>query len=222
MPSRLAVQLHEWQERTESIDSVLRAEADHNEHLRHLSAATMDALYGIDAFGICTPEELGNGSYLHPIAQLEVVAAVSCSDPAAGWNLMNGCQESAWLATRLPDDTARKVFDPKRSDWRFPVTAGGLAPVGEARPVEGGWIVNARSAWASGIHTCDYVLVQSFLVKSDETGAGYTANATRVTVAAPPRASGDRGHLAHARVCAAPAPPITVSTTSSCRRGWNW
>ena len=181
MPSTLAEQLREWQERTESIDSVLRAEADHNEQLRHLSAATMDALYGIDAFGICTPEELG-GSDLHPIAQLEVVAAVSCSDPAAGWNLMNGCQESAWLATRLPDDTARKVFDPKRSDWRFPVTAGGLAPVGEARPVEGGWIVNARSAWASGIHTCDYVLIHSY-VRSDEPAPA--SERPRVTVAAP-------------------------------------
>ena len=162
MSFSLDKQRRAWRERTESIDAIVRAEADHNDRLRHLSPATMEALRGIDAFGLCTPIELG-GSDLHPVAQLETVAAVSAADPSTGWNLMNGCQESAWLATRLPDETTRRIFDPNRSDWRFPVAAGGLAPEGEARPVEGGWIMNARSAWASGIHTADYVLIQSFL-----------------------------------------------------------
>jgi len=180
MPSSLAEQLREWRERTESIDSVLRAEADHNEQLRHLSNATMGALRGIDAFGICTPRELG-GSDLHPVAQLEVVAAVSCADPAAGWNLMNGCQESAWLATRLPDETAERLFAPAATAERFPIAAGGLAPEGEARPVEGGWIVNARSAWASGIHTCDYVLIHSFAAAEPAP----SSERPRVTLAAP-------------------------------------
>ena len=170
MSFSLDKQRREWRERTESIDAIVRAEADHNDRLRHLSPATMEALRGIDAFGLCTPIELG-GSDLHPVAQLETVAAVSAADPSTGWNLMNGCQESAWLATRLPDETTRRIFDPNRSDWRFPITAGGLAPEGEARPVEGGWIMNARSAWASGIHTADYVLIQSFLT-GDEPAPG--------------------------------------------------
>ncbi len=166
MSFSLDKQRREWRERTESIDAIVRAEADHNDRLQHLSPATMEALHGIDAFGICTPIDLG-GSDLHPVAQLETVAAVSTADPSTGWNLMNGCQESAWLATRLPDDTARRIFNPNRSDWRFPIAAGGLAPEGEARPVEGGWIMNARSGWASGIHTADYVLIQSFLASNE-------------------------------------------------------
>ena len=178
--STLADQRRAWRERTESIDAIVRSEADHNDRLRHLSQVTMEALHGIDAFGICTPIELG-GSDLHPVAQLEMVAAVSTADPSTGWNLMNGCQESAWLATRLPDETAQRIFDPNRSDWRFPIAAGGLAPEGEARPVEGGWVVNARSAWASGIHTADYVLIQSFIAEEEpETGAPRST----VTVAA--------------------------------------
>ena len=162
MVSNLTDQLHEWRGRTESIDATLRAEADHNDQLRHLSPATKDALRSIDAFGICTPIELG-GSDLHPAVQLDVVAAISTADPSAGWNLMNGCQESAWLATRLPEDTAHRIFDPSVTAKHFPVTAGGLAPEGEARPVDGGWIVNGRYAWASGIHTADYVLANSFI-----------------------------------------------------------
>lgn len=181
MTSNLAAQLRDWRERTESIDQTLRAEADHNEQLRHLSPTTMDALRGIDAFGICTPVDLG-GSDLHPVAQLETVAAVSAADPASGWNLMNGCQESAWLATRLPDETAQRIFDPGASAWRFPVTAGGLAPEGEARPVDGGWIVNGRYAWASGIHTADYVLAHSYLTTDKPESA---EERPRVTVAAP-------------------------------------
>ena len=180
MSFSLDKQRRAWRERTESIDAIVRGEADHNDRLRHLSPATMEALRGIDAFGICTPIELG-GSDLHPVAQLETVASVSAADPSTGWNLMNGCQESAWLATRLPDETTRRIFDPNRSDWRFPIAAGGLAPEGEARPVEGGWIMNARSAWASGIHTADYVLIQSFLT-GDEPEPGHPR--PTVTVAA--------------------------------------
>ena len=162
MASDLAGQLREWRERTESVDANLRAEADRNEQLRHLSPATMTALRGIEAFGICTPVDLG-GSDLHPVAQLEVVAAVSTADPASGWNLMNGCQASSWLATRLPEATANRLFDREATAQHFPVAAGGLASTGEARQVDGGWSVNARSSYASGIHTADYVLVQSFV-----------------------------------------------------------
>ncbi len=162
MSSGLNKQRSEWRERTESVDAVLRAEADLSEELRHLSPATMEALRAMEGFGICTPTELG-GSDLHPLTQFETVAAISTSAPSAGWNLMNGCQESAWLATRLPDETAYRMFDPEVTARHFPVGAGGLAPAGEARQVDGGWIINTRSSYASGIHTADYVLAQSFI-----------------------------------------------------------
>lgn len=162
MVSNLDTQRSEWRERTESIDATLRAEADHSEQLRHLSPATMDALRGIQAFGICTPVDLG-GSDLHPLTQFETVAAVSTSASPAGWNLMNGCQESAWLATRLPENTAYRIFDPEVTARHFPVGAGGLAPAGVAEQVDGGWLVNMRSSFASGIHTADYAVAQSFI-----------------------------------------------------------
>ena len=95
---------------------------------------------------------------------------------------MNGCQESAWLATRLPEETAYRIFNPEVTARHFPVGAGGLAPAGEAEQVDGGWIVNTRSSFASGIHTADYVLAQSFI-------AGVEAEAGQprptVTLAAP-------------------------------------
>jgi len=162
MTSELSEERREWRERTESIDSILRGEADLSEQLRHLSPLTMEALRSIEAFGICTPVDLG-GSDLHPLTQFETIAAVSTSAASAGWNLMNGCQESAWLATRLPEETAYRIFDPEVTAQHFPVGAGGLAPAGEARQVDGGWIVNTRSTFASGIHTADYVLAQSFI-----------------------------------------------------------
>lgn len=181
MASDLAGQRREWRERTESIDAILRAEADHSEQLRHLSPATMEALRGIEAFGICTPVELG-GSDLHPLTQFEVVAAVSASASSAGWNLMNGCQESAWLATRLPAETAHRMFAPEVVAQHFPIGAGGLAPAGEARQVDGGWIVNTRSSFASGIHTADYVLAQSFVADVEPEPGGPRPT---VTLAAP-------------------------------------
>ena len=62
------------------------------------------------------------------------------------------------MRPRLPDNSVERIF--ADADQRWPVTAGSIAPDGEAEQVEGGWLVNGRWGWASGIHHSDYVLGQ--------------------------------------------------------------
>ncbi len=157
MTNTLTAQIADWRERIAAIGDSLRAESATNEELRQLSPATEAALRSVGAFGICSPAELG-GANAHPVLQMQISADITAHDSSAGWCTLIGAHESAWLASRLPDDSVERVF--ANADQRWPVTCGSIAPDGEADQVEGGWLVNGRWGWASGIHHSDYVLAQ--------------------------------------------------------------
>ncbi len=179
MTNTLTDQRTEWRDRIAAIGDTLRAESATNEELRQLSPATEAALRSADTFNLCSPTELG-GLEAHPVLQTQVIADITAHDTAAGWCSLIGAHESAWLASRLPDSAAERVFADARRRW--PVTAGSIAPDGVAEPVEGGWLVNGRWGWASGIHHSDYVLAQC-RIPSREPEAGKPP--PLVTVAAP-------------------------------------
>ena len=80
-----------------------------NEELRQLSSATEAALRSVDAFGLCSPVELG-GVNAHPRLQTQVIADITSHDSSAGWCALIGAHESAWLASRLPDSSVERIF----------------------------------------------------------------------------------------------------------------
>ena len=151
-------QIADWRERIDAIGGALRNESQNNEELRQLSPETEAALRSVDAFTLCSPADLG-GAEAHPLLQTQVIAEITAHDSSAGWCSLIGAHESAWLASRLPDDSAERIFADAGQRW--PVTCGSIAPEGEAEQVEGGWLINGRWGWASGIHHSDYVLSMS-------------------------------------------------------------
>ncbi len=155
--SELSTQAAEWRERIAGIGNVLRAESGTNEELRRLSTETEAALRRVGAFSLCSPVALG-GVDVHPVLQTQIIADITSHDSSAGWCALIGSHESAWAATRLPDSAVERIFVDAAERW--PVTCGSIAPEGEAEQVEGGWLVNGRWGWASGIHHSDYVLAQ--------------------------------------------------------------
>ena len=155
--TELAEQRAAWRGRIDGVAETLRGESATNEELRCLSPRTVEALRSVQAFQLCAPSELG-GLNLHPVLQTQVVAEITSHDTAAGWCSLIGSHESAWVATRLPDGSAQQVFSGASEHW--PVTCGSIKPDGVAEPVDGGWRVNGRWGWASGIHHSDYVLAQ--------------------------------------------------------------
>ena len=157
MTEALSDQRAEWRERIDGIGGSLRAESETNEELRQLSPATEAALRSVDAFALCSPAEVG-GINAHPVLQTQVIADITAHDSSAGWCALIGAHESAWTASRLPDSAVERIF--ADADSRWPVTCGSIAPEGAAEQVEGGWLVNGRWGWASGIHHSDYVLAQ--------------------------------------------------------------
>ena len=157
MTTTLSDQRAEWRERIAAIGDTLRGESEANEELRQLSPATEAALRSVGAFSLCSPVELG-GVDAHPVLQMQVASDITSHDSSAGWCTLIGAHESAWVASRLPDSAVERIF--ADADSRWPVTCGSIAPEGTAEQFEGGWMVNGRWGWASGIHHSDYVLAQ--------------------------------------------------------------
>lgn len=136
----------------ESVRPVVLAGIDKAEAEYTLSSASFDALYDAGLFWLKLPEVLG-GAEADPSIQIEVIAALAEVDASAAWSVMIGSQSTGLPAAWLPDDALQVVFGGKRR----PVVAGSLMPSGTAERVPGGYRVNGRWGFASGIRHCEWV-----------------------------------------------------------------
>ncbi len=125
----------------------VRACRDEIERERGLPASLMAAMHEARLFRMFIPSAFG-GLETDPITSTRVVEVVAAADAAAAWNLMIGTTYGLWAAY-LPDATAREIYSASDA-----VVAGALRPTGRALVVDGGFVVDGRWSFASGIQHC--------------------------------------------------------------------
>jgi alkylation response protein AidB-like acyl-CoA dehydrogenase len=86
-----------------------------------------------------------------PATSIRMIETVSEADGAAGWNIMIANETSGIASGALGPEGGREVFASPEV-----IMAGALNPLGRARPVEGGWVVNGRWPYASGCQNADW------------------------------------------------------------------
>ena len=101
-------------------------------------------------FNLCVPRLFGGGE-IEPEDLVETIEAVARADGSTAWCVMIGAT-SGMLAAYLPDDEARAIYGPGV------VTGGVFAPRGTATPVDGGFRMNGRWAFASGSQHCAWLM----------------------------------------------------------------
>jgi indole-3-acetate monooxygenase len=131
-------------EAAQRIAPLVRACRDEGERERRLPAPVLAAMHGAQLFRMYIPKALG-GLETDPITSMAVVEEIARADAAAAWNLMLGATYGLWAAF-LPEDAAREVYGASDA-----VVAGALRPSGRARQVDGGFVVDGRWSFASGI-----------------------------------------------------------------------
>ena len=136
----------------ESLREVFEAGADEAEATGTLPRATVDAIYESGLFSFKTAAVLG-GAEADAMIQLEVIEAASRIEPSAGWCLMIGAGTLSGLAAFLCDEAIDEIF----VGGRAPKAAGVAFPSGLATPVEGGYRVTGKWAFASGIRHSEWL-----------------------------------------------------------------
>jgi alkylation response protein AidB-like acyl-CoA dehydrogenase len=110
-------------------------------------------------FRLAMPKDWG-GPELSTIEQVEVIEELSKANASVGWCVMIGC-DSGFVVGWLDDRVARKLFP--RLDM---VTAGNFFPTGRADRVEGGYKINGRWPFGSGITHADLAVSTSIIFEN--------------------------------------------------------
>ena len=131
-------------DRAARIRPLLQQNADDADRLRRLPDANVRALHETGLCRLMVPRRLG-GYETDILTYISVIAELGRGCGSTAWtaSLFNIC---AWLAALFPDRAQQEVWGSNPDTW----IAGSLAPRGEARPTDGGWLVSGRWPWASG------------------------------------------------------------------------
>jgi alkylation response protein AidB-like acyl-CoA dehydrogenase len=119
--------------------------------LRRLPVDLVAKLKRAGAFRMLMPRAWG-GPELTPREQNEIIEIYSRADPSVGWCVMIG-SDSGFFVGLLPERAARELY-PSLDHC----VAGAASLLGRAERVPGGFRVNGRFAFGSGINHADVII----------------------------------------------------------------
>lgn len=137
----------------QSIDSLAHIVEENREEIareRRLPEVVAQAFVDRDIYRLLIPTDLGGGG-ISPIEQLDFVERISYHDASAGWVFAVGSGLGIFSGFLAPAEV-REMFTRTGA-----AMAGSGAPQGKAHIVEGGYLVEGRFAWASGIDQAQWV-----------------------------------------------------------------
>jgi indole-3-acetate monooxygenase len=138
---------------------LIRDNADRAEHDREIAPEVIQVLRNDGLFDLLLPASLG-GQEVDPFTFVSTIEAVSRDDGSTGWTVMIGAT-TAITAAALPPEVAAEIYRPGV------ITGGTVAPKGQARATEGGYVVNGRWQFASGCRHSDWLLVTAIVFNGD-------------------------------------------------------
>jgi indole-3-acetate monooxygenase len=125
--------------------------ADEIARERRLPDGLVDAMRRAGIFRIAFPRDWG-GPEMDMLRQCELMETLAYHDASAAWVAMI-CSDSGHYAMRVEESVARELYP----DIDL-LTAGWLAPVGQARKVDGGYRVSGRWQFGSGCLHADRMI----------------------------------------------------------------
>jgi indole-3-acetate monooxygenase len=135
----------------EAIAESLRASGPKSEELGTLAPEAVKALRATGMFRLKLCAEMG-GAEADPVTEMLVLEGLAYNDFASGWCTMVGATGVASLGTFLPQAGLERVFN----DGHIPTASITFFPAGRARREGGGFRVNGRWRFNSGIRHSDW------------------------------------------------------------------
>ncbi len=136
------------------IGAVVAAGRIEGDHGRRLPEATVCALRRSGLLAAKGPEVLGGLEADLP-SIFDALESLAFIDGASGWVTGFLGTSGAWPASHIDDDGIGEVM---AGVGTWPLIAGSFVPAGRAIPVPGGFRLEGRWGFASGIHHADWVV----------------------------------------------------------------
>jgi alkylation response protein AidB-like acyl-CoA dehydrogenase len=154
---------------TRSLAELIEHEAAAVDAAGTLTTPVIDALTEAGLFGLMVPRELG-GTEADAVTTLAVFEELSRADGSTGWSFLANATTTAFAAAYTGDAAVKEMF-------RGPgpvVHAGMLGPRGEAKQVDGGYQVNGRFSFGSGIAHANWIGAGTLVTRDGEFVASST------------------------------------------------
>jgi alkylation response protein AidB-like acyl-CoA dehydrogenase len=139
----------------------IRAARDELEAMRRVPPPLVEMITQAGLFQLYLPRAMG-GPELPPLTVFRVIEELSKADGSVGWCTMISTAESLFTGW-LRADVGRKMFG-QPPNLRG---AGSLRPEGQAHPVDGGYRVQGRWDFASGINHANWLLCTCIVMDGD-------------------------------------------------------
>jgi 3-hydroxy-9,10-secoandrosta-1,3,5(10)-triene-9,17-dione monooxygenase len=150
--------------RAEALVPALRERAGHTEELRRVPDETIAELHRSGLFRVLQPRRVG-GSELPFRSLVELVETIGRGDGSTAWVLANLAAHH-WLLGMWPQRAQDEVWGPSPDNL---VGSALIFPRGRARPADGGYRVNGRWPFSSGVDASSWLLAGA-IVQDEETG----------------------------------------------------
>ena len=137
----------------ERIASTLQASGAKSEELAALAPEAVAALRDAGLFRLKLPAVVG-GAEADPVTEMLVLEAIAYHDFTSGWCTMVGATAVASLGAFLPQPGLDRVF----ANGQIPTASISFFPAGRAVRENGGYRVNGRWRFNSGIQHSEWVL----------------------------------------------------------------
>jgi indole-3-acetate monooxygenase len=142
------------------VADAVAAGADEAEKNTTLPMSAVQAMQDAGLFRLKMAAELG-GADADPVTQMEVIEALAAIYPSAGWVLMTNATAIGNASAFLDDEAIEEVF----AGGSVPraATVGGVSSTIE--PTEGGFILNGRWPFCSGVPHSEWICLGARLYK---------------------------------------------------------
>ena len=140
----------------------VRAAREECELRRHVPPAMADALGEAGLLQMLFPRSMG-GLELSPLAAFHIVEEISRADGSIGWCVMIAGGVSSFAGWLEPD--VGRAMAGRPADVRL---AGSIRPQGRARPVDGGYRIEGRWDFASGVNHARWLMAPCMLWDGDK------------------------------------------------------
>jgi indole-3-acetate monooxygenase len=153
--------------RVDEIGPVLQASGGRSEELATLAPEAVAALRGAGLFQLKLPAVVG-GAEADPVTEMLVLERIAYHDFTSAWCTMVGATGVASLGIFLPDASLDQIF----AGGRIPTASISFFPAGRAVREPGGYRLNGRWRFNSGIAHSEWVVGGTVVEGTEEENGG--------------------------------------------------